>query len=430
MITTPQTPARPHPVVDFGERATARLEALHAPAAAPVWSMTPEELRQALGDLDQVASQVAALRLEVLAEAERSGACVEAGDRSAAEWSGRVTRQRRRHARADLHLAQALDRDYLQVKTAFGAGRVNPDQARVIVTALEALPTSGAEAVSLEQRCSAETFLLDQAKVHDAAALAILGRRLHEVIAPEQAEQREGRILADQERRAARRIWFEMREDPEGTCHGRFRLPALQGAMLEKMLQALMSPDRPTHTPTPESPTGSRPYPARRGEAFAELVESIPADRLPTAAGGDATVVVTLTLDQLLARLDHAGVATLDTGHRISAGQARRLAARHRLIPMVLGSPSVVLDLGRSTRYFTKHQRLALAQTQHGCTTEHCQTPPALCHAHHDQPHSHHGPTDLANGRLLCPHHHRRIHDPTYQTHHLPNGKITFHRRT
>ena len=65
-----------------------------------------------------------------------------------------------------------------------------------------------------------------------------------------------------------------------------------------------------------------------------------------------------------------------------------------------------------------------------GCTAEGCETPPGLCHAHHNTPWSHGGSTSVDDGRLLCPHHHRRIHDPHYETRHLPGGKVSFHRRT
>ena len=65
-----------------------------------------------------------------------------------------------------------------------------------------------------------------------------------------------------------------------------------------------------------------------------------------------------------------------------------------------------------------------------GCTAQHCETPPGLCHAHHNTPWSHGGSTSVDDGRLLCPHHHRRIHDPQYETRHLPGGKVSFHRRT
>ena len=61
-----------------------------------------------------------------------------------------------------------------------------------------------------------------------------------------------------------------------------------------------------------------------------------------------ATVVVLWTTTSCLTGL---GTATLDTGEPISAGPARQLACEAGLIPAVwrraLGSPSVVLDLGR-----------------------------------------------------------------------------------
>ncbi len=65
-----------------------------------------------------------------------------------------------------------------------------------------------------------------------------------------------------------------------------------------------------------------------------------------------------------------------------------------------------------------------------GCTAQDCEQPPAMCDAHHNIPWSKGGPTDLADGRLLCGHHHRRIHDPHYSVTRHPNGKVSFHRRT
>ena len=53
-----------------------------------------------------------------------------------------------------------------------------------------------------------------------------------------------------------------------------------------------------------------------------------------------------------------------------------------------------------------------------------------MCHAHHDVPFSKGGPTSVANGRLLCGHHHRRTHDPDYWHETLPNGQVRYHRRT
>jgi hypothetical protein len=122
--------------------------------------------------------------------------------------------------------------------------------------------------------------------------------------------------------------------------------------------------------------------------------------------------------------------AQLDTDETISPGAARQLACQAGLIPAVLGTNGTLLDLGRQTRLFTTRQRIALGLTQRGCTTEGCDYPPGLCHAHHHHPWNRGGTTDLANARLLCPKHHRLAHDPTYTIAKLPGGKIAFTRRT
>ena len=219
-----------------------------------------------------------------------------------------------------------------------------------------------------------------------------------------------------------------MWEDDEGACHGRFRVPDLHGQMLEKTILALTSPSRAAGTTTtgidPDLPT-----PVRHGIAFTQLIESITSEELPKAGGCGATVVVTMTLEHLLADLDAAGVCTLDTGGRISAAEARRLACRAGIIPMVLGGKSHVLDVGRKRRLHTEAMRLGMAVRDAGCTAEGSETPPGLCHAHHDKPWSQGGHTNVDTGRLLCPHHHRRIHDPPYDVSHLPGGKVRFRRR-
>jgi hypothetical protein len=56
--------------------------------------------------------------------------------------------------------------------------------------------------------------------------------------------QFDGRALEAEEARALRRTTFTMFEDDEGTCHGRFRIPAAQGQVLTKMILAICSPTR------------------------------------------------------------------------------------------------------------------------------------------------------------------------------------------
>ncbi len=133
-----------------------------------------------------------------------------------------------------------------------------------------------------------------------------------------------------------------------------------------------------------------------------------------------------MTLDSLLTGL---GAASIDTGQRISAGQARLLACEAGVIPAVLGSRSRVLDLGRRVRFHSDAQRLALSVQHAGCVAELCDRPPAWCEIHHRVPWSEGGATDLT-GVPLCARHHHHAHDPGYEVTYLPTGKVSFHRRT
>jgi hypothetical protein len=414
----------PHPVLDLAVRLHSRLESV---ADMSVSSMSAQEKREALILLSQDAAQLDALRLRLLSEAEQSEATADTGAATAADWLAIETQQVRRDTRSELKLAQKLDHHDV-LSSAMAHGDVNLAQARAIVTSLDRLPTRGEFAISPDQRVAAEVHLVKLAADYDAKQLRYLGRHLFEVIAPELADQVEGKQLEAEEARALQRTTLTMWEDDEGTTHGRFRIPALYGQMLEKMLLALTAPSRSVGTNT----TGIDPdLPAavRRGIAFTQILETVDAKDLPTTGGCGATVVVTMTLEQLLADLDAAGVCTLDTGGHISAAEARRLACSAGIIPMVLGGKSQPLDVGRKRRLHTEAMRVAMSVRDGGCTAEHCQTPPGLCHAHHEHPWSRGGKTNVQTGRLLCPHHHRRLHDPGYLTTRLPDGRLRFHRR-
>ena len=162
-----------------------------------------------------------------------------------------------------------------------------------------------------------------------------------------------------------------------------------------------------------------------------QLIETtLNAEKLPKTGGYSATVVVAMTLARLTADLDHAGVCTLDTGGRITAAQARRLACTAGIIPVVRdgrANPSTSATNADSTTrpcqspwaYATEAAPQPAAKHHRACATP-TTTPP--------WPHVEH--TNVDTSRLLCPRHHRRIHDRNYETQHLPDGKVSFHRRT
>ena len=184
-------------------------------------------------------------------------------------------------------------------------GRVNTAQARAIVAALDRLPTTGEFAVNTEQRGAAETHLVAMAEHHDAKALRILGGRIFEVIAPDLAEKFDGQALEAEEARALRRTTLDhvggrRRHLPRTLPHPR---TARADAHQDDPRDHLTVPLHQRH----DASSGSGidpdlPTPVRHGIALTQLIETYPAEKLPKTGGCSATVVVTMTLEQLTGR--------------------------------------------------------------------------------------------------------------------------------
>jgi hypothetical protein len=129
---------------------------------------------------------------------------------------------------------------------------------------------------------------------------------------------------------------------------------------------------------------------------------------------------VTINWDALRTAL---GATTLDYGQLISAGDARRLACDCKPIPVVVGSDSKPLDVGRALRTVPLSIRRALAARDGGCSFPGCDRPPGLCAAHHVRHWTDGGKTAVGNCCLLCPMHHQQVHrqdwDITIQGRHI-----------
>ncbi|QIK74357.1 HNH endonuclease signature motif containing protein [Nocardioides piscis] len=392
-------------------------DAVESVAEVPLWSMGSGEAGETLVVLTRARAQLDELLMRVLRHGETVDTGLDTGAVSTTSWWSHETRTTRAEAHRTRRLAESLERHGC-VRDALAGGGLLTDQASVIVDAVDALPDDVAEWVSP----AATEFLLDKARDHDAKALRILGRRLLEVIDPEAADAEEARRLEAEEREARAAASFTMSDDGHGRCHGRFTLPTLHAEMLRKHLMALASTSRPATEP------GERVLSRHRmGRAFMDYIESRPPDTVPSAGGVPATVVVTMELETLLGGLK---AASLDTGGRISAGEARRLACRAGVIPVVLGGRSVVLDVGRKRRFHSEAQRVVMGVRDGGCTAFGCDAPPGLCHAHHDVAWSKGGGTSVEQGRLLCSRHHTLIHDPAFQHSLDKHGKVLFSRRT
>ncbi|MFF0271633.1 DUF222 domain-containing protein [Kribbella sp. NPDC004536] len=124
--------------------------------------------------------------------------------------------------------------------------------------------------------------------------------------------------------------------------------------------------------------------------------------------GAKANITVTIDLDDLkTATADAIGHTVYSNG--LSAAAIRRLACDANVIPIVLGSRSEPLDVGRCERLVTKGIRRALNTRDRGCVV--CGAPPVMCDAHHLTHWIDGGVTAVWNLALLCRRHHTDVHN-------------------
>ena len=413
----------------------------------PVASVGTDELTDALASVGVLESQAAALRMRLLAEADRREVATRLGATGTDAWAASLTGSTRTVVAGGVWLGRLLTLRYAATREALAEGAINEAQARVIVTAAEQLP----EQVTREHRRAAEAGLVVKAvRGMDARRLRQAARRMLDTATAETAraeaarlrrlaDEHEATVLEGEERRAEVETWLTLGDRGDGTFAGRFVIPELHGHLLRAWLEQMTSPRRLARgrdgdvvaDDTLDVSTGAQnlSWSERMGLGFTELLEHLPTSP-DGKAGGFARVGV-----GVLVHLDHQhlldGLASagLDTGVRLSAGAARRLACNAGIIPAVLGTRSEPLDLGRESRLHTVAQRRALAISHDTCATEGCERPFAWCDVHHPHPWSAGGPTDLANGVPLCGWHHRRAHDSRYTLNRLPNGDVRFNRR-
>ncbi|MBL0746724.1 HNH endonuclease signature motif containing protein [Nocardioides baculatus] len=416
-----------HPIVAAASDVRAALKGV---AGVNPTFMSTADKADALTELGRAEAQLAELRLRILADA--GDLAHETAAKDAAGWLAKATRTRFSDARADLALAAALDRDRALVAAAMREGSVTLAQAHVIRRTVDALPSS----VDADTVAAAEAHLVAQAAEFGPKELGRIGRRVLEVVAPEIAEAAEAARLAEQEANAAERTRLTMRRLGDGTTRISGRVPDAVATRFATYLEAFTNP-RVAGVGTGGDAVVRPAYPKRMGDALAQFLEAVDPARLPLHGGDATTVIVTIPLASLQAKLAAADVIGAGlvpgddlTGDRLTASQVRRLACTATILPAVLGGDSLPLDLGRGRRLFTPAQRKALVIRDQTCRAEGCDVPATWCEAHHRRdPWSEGGLTDLDDGELLCSHHHHRAHDARFHLQRLANGDVRFHRR-
>lgn len=406
----------------IADPATALHACLDLLSNYPIDRLGPTGQADLLQALSRAEARVTALRLRVLAAADRANTAALSGAASTGQWAATVANADQARTHRDVGLAEGLGHR-AAARAALTAGSISAEHAAVIVQTDRNLPRH----VTMTQRESVEAALVAKAQTLSPSSLRKVARRALAEIEPDEAvvDAHENDLVATEEERARAATRLTLHDNADGTVSGHFTVPATQGQLLRKILATITAPRRgrlgASVAQVGENTGLQTDWDHARGEAFCELIEHLPTDHLhPRTA---ATLVVRIDESVLRGALK---AAHLDTGGALSAGEARRLACNSGILPTVLSGASLPLDLGRSARLFSEAQRTAVGLTRTTCAAQGCERPFAWCELHHRRAWADGGGTDLAEAVPLCHFHHRRIHDRSFTHTRTRDGSISF----
>src|SRR6202140_5444699 len=136
---------------------------------------------------------------------------------------------------------------------------------------------------------------------------------------------------------------------------------------------------------------------------------------LASGGGSQAQIQVTTSLETLRG-LPGAAAADLELSSLpIPAKTVERLACDASITRIVLGSESMVIDVGRAKRTVTGPARKALNVRDQHCTWPECERPVSSCSGHHLEHWAHGGTNDPPNLTLLCRRHPWMVHEGDWQ---------------
>ena len=247
-------------------------------------------------------------------------------------------------------------------------------------------------------------------------------------------------------------FWYE--DDGTVVLHGRF--PPEMGARIVSAIEAAMDAhaeeqpaarwedegaapeDVPHGTPAQDGPRpevpgkdvprgtlGRGPSRAvRRADTLAWMAERVfePNDA-PALAPDRHEIVVHVAAEVLTDR--GAGRCEVEHGSALAAETARRLCCDAGIVPMVDGPGGEPLSVGRRTRSIPPAVRRALLGRDRGCRFPGCTATHRL-HGHHVRHWANGGETALHNLILLCPAHHRLVHEGGFDVQRVAGGVFRF----
>jgi len=380
------------PSIDQRRAAVAAASVLLAGLGDVVVSVGNAQLGPFLRQVDDLARQMEAARVALLAEALARGVVAESDSPSAAAWLIQWAPSFRAGGAAQLvtvaHATRAV-RNGALAAAVLGA-RVGVRNAAVALVEMDKLrPRLREEAVEAVW----EGFV-QVATDHGPSEVRGLRDRL---IA---AHGHEGEFARRQDQLKAG-VSLSQPFDDDGMAEYRLRLDPEGKEVLEAMLGQLSAP-----APTPACPD-LRSSDRRRGDALVAICRRAAGASSNGPGAPKAAVWVTVGLHELQTGV---GAGFTLTGAPLAIETIRRMACDGLIIPVVLGAKSEILDVGRAKRFFVGALLDAIRLRDKGCTIPGCTAPPEWADAHHIISWVDGGKTNLLNGALICPRHHTIAH--------------------
>ena len=361
---------------------------------SPAVASTLEDLEREICELAANIAGATCRWLELLAEFDDRRGWAEWGITSCAHWLSWRCSLGLRAAREHVRVAHRL-RELPLVRGAFSRGELSYCKVR----ALTRVATAATEAGLLEIARHATGAQLEKLVRGYASALS----------ATRGAAQRAV------EQRYLRWSW-----DDDGSLRLEARLPADDGAVVMKALNALEAPA------AEEEQSLESPVAARRADALAAMARSVFTAPASGPAGGDSCELVVHVDAETLAADEIRERCQLEDGPTLAPETARRLGCDAGVVPIIErdGRP---LTVGRRTRAIPPALRRALRSRDDGCRFPGCNHG-RFMHAHHIQHWARGGPTTLENLVQLCSYHHRLVHEGGFQVESLGRGSVRFRR--
>ena len=211
--------------------------------------------------------------------------------------------------------------------------------------------------------------------------------------------------------RQKRETFFKMRNEADGCLSVSGKFDPISASILKSKIGRLV--ENMFHSGDKEVPVDVMPWiepnDHRQAQALIALVNG--ASESVSDVPARAEIVVHVDLETMKHGLHAGGTCRTALGADLPVETVRRLACEAEILPVVLDGRSVPIDVGRSKRLATIHQRRALEAIHPTCAIPDCEVIFDHCNVHHIEYWENGGVTDLNNMVPLCSRHHHAAHE-------------------